>query len=67
MFITKYIYIIYQHSLLQKFIIPLHSSDLRKFLIKGPLIGVGYGEVLFGFFHYTKEGWRAVVFKASDN
>ena len=31
--------------------------------MEGLLIGMGYGKILFEFFRYTKEGWRAVVFK----
>ena len=70
MFITKYIYyisvclhIVYSKNSL----ILLHASDVHKSSVEDPLIGVGYWEFLLGFLHYNNEGWRAVVFKASDN
>ena len=44
----------------------LHSSNVGKSLMEGLLIDMGYGKILFEFFRYTKEGWRAVVFEASN-
>ena len=47
---------LFAHGVYFKIHILLDLSNFDDFLIEGPLIGMGYGKILLGFFHNTKDG-----------